>query len=189
MSFVGEDFARSGDRTVIVPLLQQRDLALKPPFVLELGNMPFAQQEQIIKHLLHHLPNLHGAALDARGNGQSLAEAVRDEFGAEIVEAVMLSENWYRTHTAPFKAALEDGTLTGLPRDEDILNDLRAFELVRGVPRIPDTRSKGQDGRKRHGDAAIAFVLAHYASRELNTGPVRVSGRNIRRRSRFTGGY
>ena len=34
-SFVGEDFARSGDRTVIVPLLQQPNLSLKPPFVLE----------------------------------------------------------------------------------------------------------------------------------------------------------
>ena len=114
--------------------------------------MPFAQQEQIMKHLLHGLPNLRGAALDARGNGQSIAEAMRDEFGAEVCESVMLSENWYRTHTAPFKAALEDGTLDAIPKDEDILTDLRAFELVRGVPRIPDVRTKGQDGKKRHGD-------------------------------------
>lgn len=189
VSFVGEDFARSGDRTVIVPLLQSKDLILKPPFVLELGNMPFAQQEQIMQHLLAKLPNLRGAALDARGNGQSLAEAMRDAFGAEVVEAVMLSENWYRTHTAPFKASLEDGTLDGLPRDEDILTDLRAFELVKGVPRIPDTRTKGQDGKKRHGDAAIAFVLAHYASRELNAGPVRVASRRVRRISRTTHGF
>ena len=151
--------------------------------------MPFAQQEQIMQHLLAKLPNLRGTALDARGNGQSLAEAMRDAFGAEVVEAVMLSENWYRTHTAPFKAALEDGTLDGLPRDEDILTDLRAFELVKGVPRIPDTRTKGQDGKKRHGDAAIAFVLAHYASRELNAGPVRVASRRVRRISRTTHGF
>lgn len=189
ISFVGEDFARSGDRTVIVPLLQQQNLQLKPPFVLELGNMPFAQQEQIMKHLLHGLPNLRGAALDARGNGQALAEAMQDAFGAGIVDAVMLSENWYRLHTAPFKAALEDGTLDGLPRDEDILNDLRAFELINGVPRIPAARTKGADGKKRHGDAGIAFVLAHYAARELNTGPVKVSGRNIRRRSKLTEGF
>ena len=189
VSFVGEDFARSGDRTVIVPLLQQTNLSLKPPFVLELGNMPFAQQEQIMKHLLHGLPNLRGAALDARGNGQSIAEAMRDEFGAEVCESVMLSENWYRTHTAPFKAALEDGTLDAIPKDEDILTDLRAFELVKGVPRVPDTRTKGADGKKRHGDAAIAFVLAHYASRELNTGPIRVASRRIRRKSALTKGY
>ncbi len=189
VSFVGEDFARSGDRTVLIPLLQQQNLTLKPPFVLELGNMPFAQQEQIMKHLLHGLPNLRGAALDARGNGQSLAEAMQDEFGASVVEAVMLSENWYRLHTAPFKAALEDGTLDGLPKDEDILSDLRAFELINGVPRIPAVRTKGVDGQKRHGDAGIAFVLAHYASRELNIGPVKVSSRQTTRRSRLTRGY
>ncbi|WP_228068103.1 MULTISPECIES: terminase family protein [unclassified Neisseria] len=189
VSFVGEDFARSGDRTVIVPLLQQQNLMLVPPFVLELGNMPFKQQEQIIGHLVRHLPNLRGAAFDARGNGQSLAEAMQDMFGASVVEPVMLSENWYRLHTAQFKAALEDGTLDGLPRDEDILNDLRAFELINGVPRIPVTRTKGADGQKRHGDAGIALVLAHYASRELNNGPVNVSSRKVSRRSRLTRGY
>ena len=62
-------------------------------------------------------------------------------------------------------------------------------ELVRGVPRIPDVRTKGQDGKKRHGDAAIAFVLAYYASRELNTGPIRVASRRIRRKSALTKGY
>ena len=151
--------------------------------------MPFKQQEQIIGHLLHGLPNLRGAAFDARGNGQSLAEAMQDKFGVSIVEPVMLSENWYRLHTAQFKAALEDGTLDGLPKDEDILNDLRAFELINGVPRIPAARTKGADGQKRHGDAGIAFVLAHYASRELNTGPVKVSSRKAGRRSRFTNGF
>lgn len=185
----GEDFARTGDRSSFVPLLQQPNLLLKPPFIIELGNMPFSQQEQILKYLLHGLPNLRGVALDARGNGQSLAEAMQDEFGTEIVEAVMLSEGWYRTHTAPFKAALEDGTLDGLPKDEDVLNDLRAFELINGVPRIPSTRTKGQDGQKRHGDTGIALLLAHYASRELNTGPVRVSSRRIRNGSSLTRGY
>ena len=188
-SFVGVDFARSGDKTAIVPFVRQQDLSLRVPFVMELGNMPFKQQEQICAYLLAGLPNLLGAALDARGNGQYLAEAMQDQFGGDRVQAVMLSEGWYRANTAPFKAALEDGTLDGLPRDEDILADLRAFELVRGVPRIPDARTKGQDGKKRHGDAAIAFVLAHYASRELNTGPIRVASRRIRRKSALTKGY
>lgn len=114
---------------------------------------------------------------------------MQDTFGGDRVQAVMLSENWYRQHTAPFKAALEDGTLDGLPRDEDILNDLRAFELVKSVPRIPDTRTKGQDGKKRHGDTAIALLLAHFASREMNIGAVRVSSRATRNRSRLTQGF
>ena len=188
-SFVGVDFARSGDRTAIVPLIRQQDLLLKPPFIVELGNMPFKQQEQIATFVLANLPNLLGAAFDARGNGQSLAEAMQDQFGHDRIQAVMLSENWYRTHTAPFKAALEDGTLYGLPRDENILADLRAFELVRGVPRIPDTRTKGTDGKTRHGDTGIALLLAHYASRELNIGAIKVSSRAVQRTSRFTQGY
>ena len=84
---------------------------------------------------------------------------------------------------------MEDGTLDGLPRDEDILADLRAFELVKGVPRIPDTRTRGTDGGKRHGDTAIALLLAHYASRELNIGAVRVGSRHIPRGSRLTDGF
>lgn len=188
-SFVGVDFARNGDRTAIVPFIQQPDLTLKTPFILELGNMPFKQQEQICDFVLRGLPNLLGAALDARGNGQYLAEAMQDKFGGDRVQAVMLSENWYRSHTAPFKAALEDGTLDGLPRDEDILADLRAFELIKGIPRIPDTRTRGADGNKRHGDTAIALLLAHYASRELNVGAVRVSSRRVQRGSRLTDGF
>lgn len=188
-SFVGVDFARNGDRTAIVPFIRESNLNLKTPFILELGNMPFKQQEQISAFILAHLPNLLGAAFDARGNGQSLAEAMQDQFGHDRIQAVMLSENWYRAHTAPFKAALEDGTLDGLPRDENILADLRAFELVRGVPRIPDTRTKGSDGNKRHGDTGIALLLAYYASRELNIGAVKVSSRKVKRNSRLTKGY
>ncbi len=188
-SFMGVDFARSGDRTAIVPFIQQQDLVLKTPFIVELGNLPFKQQEQICAFVLAQLPNLLGAAFDARSNGQSLAEAMQDQFGHDRIQAVMLSESWYRQHTAPFKAALEDGTVDGLPRDENILSDLRAFELIKGVPRIPDTRSKGTDGNKRHGDTGIALLLAHYASRELNIGEMRVSSRTVARQSRFTQGY
>jgi len=187
-SFLGEDFGRSGDLTVLVPLIQQQGLQQRPPFVVELGNIPFKQQEQILIHLLKGLPNLRGAALDARGNGQSLAEAAQDAMGS-VVECVMLSEAWYRANTAQFKAALEDGDLDGIPKDDDILTDLRALEIVRGVPRIPDVRTKGGDGNKRHGDSAIAFLLAHYASRELNDAPVTVASRQPRGGDNLTAGY
>lgn len=188
-SFIGEDFARSGDRTSFVPLIQQQNLDLHVPFIIELGNMPFKQQEQVLLALGNGLPNLLGAALDARGNGQYLAECAKDEWGADRVDCVMLSESWYREHTAPFKAALEDGTLDGIPKDDDILADLRAFEIVRGVPRIPETRTTGKDGKKRHGDSGIALLLAHYASRELNKGAVRVSSRRRRTMHTLVEGY
>lgn len=46
-----------------------------------------------------------------------------------------------------------------------ILADLRAIEVVKGVARIPDRRTTGDDGGKRHGDAAVAGCLAYAASR------------------------
>jgi phage FluMu gp28-like protein len=177
ISFDGEDFGRSGDLSVHVPLLQHQNLVRQVPFVVELRNVPFRQQEQIAFYLLDRLPRFMGGAFDARGNGQFLAEVAMQRYGASRIQQVMLTENWYREHMPPVKAALEDGTLNGLPKDADILADLRAVQVVRGVPRIPDTRSTGEDKGKRHGDAAVAVALAYFASREINLGPVKATTR------------
>ena len=61
--------------------------------------------------------------------------------------------------------------------------------MVKGVPRIPDTRTVGEDKGKRHGDAAVAVALGYYASRELNKGPVTVKSRRRRTAGRLTKGY
>lgn len=170
VSFNGEDFGRSGDLTVHAPLLQMQNLTRRMPFLLELRNVPFRQQEQAAFYLIDNLPRFRGGAFDARGNGQFLAEVAMQRYGPQRIQQVMLSENWYREHMPPVKAALEDGTLVDLPKDADVLDDLRAVQMVRGVPRIPDTRTTGQDKGKRHGDAAIAIALAYYASREMKGG-------------------
>ncbi len=177
ISFNGEDFGRTGDLTVHVPLLQLQNLVRKVPFIVELRNVPFRQQEQIAFFLLDRLPRFMGGAFDARGNGQFLAEVAMQRYGASRIQQVMLSESWYREHMPPVKAALEDGTLTDLPKDADVLADLRAVQMVHGVPRIPETRTTGEDKGKRHGDAAVAVALAYFASREINLGPVNVTSR------------
>ena len=177
ISFDGEDFGRSGDLTVHVPLIQQQNLVRRVPFTVELRNVPFRQQEQVAFYLLDRLPRFTGAAFDARGNGQSIAEFAMQRYGATRIAQVMPTEAWYREHMPPVKAALEDGNLVDLPKDADTLTDLRAVQIVRGVPRVPDTRSTGEDKGKRHGDAAVAVALAYYASRELNAGPVSVGSR------------
>lgn len=177
ISFDGEDFGRSGDLSVHVPLIQHQNLVRRVPFTVELRNVPFRQQEQVAFYLLDRLPRFTGGAFDARGNGQYLAEVAMQRYGATRIQQVMLSEAWYREHMPPVKAALEDGNLQDLPKDADTLADLRAVQIVRGVPRVPDTRSTGEDKGKRHGDAAVAVALAYYASRELNAGPVSVASR------------
>ena len=172
ISFNGEDFGRSGDLTVHAPLIQMQNLTRRMPFLIELRNVPFRQQEQIAFYLIDGLPRFRGGAFDARGNGQFLAEVAMQRYGAQRIQQVMLSETWYRENMPPVKAALEDGTLIDLPKDADVLDDLRAVQMVRGVPRVPDTRSTGQDKGKRHGDAAIAISLAYYASREMKGGQI-----------------
>jgi len=44
------------------------------------------------------------------------------------------------------------------------VDDLRSIQIVRGVPRIPDSRTASKTGN-RHGDAAVAACMAYAASR------------------------
>ncbi len=160
----GEDFGRLGDLTVIWPLQVMANLKRRTPFVVELRNIPFRQQEQILFYIADRLPRLLGGAMDARGNGQYLAETARQRYGARIAQ-VMLSTEWYREQMPRFKAAFEDGTLA-IPRDADILLDHRAIVINHGIAQVGDKRMRGSDRKPRHGDSAIAAALAYFASRQ-----------------------
>ena len=158
----GWDFARSGDLTVLMPLAIGRYMVCRVPFTLEMRGMPFAQQRQVLWHVIDKLPRKRAGKMDARGNGQQIAEETVDRWGAWI-EPVMLSETWYRENMPAFKKAFEDATIE-IPRDRETVEDISIVKIVRGVPRVPD-HTVGADGKKRHGDAAIAGVLAIAASR------------------------
>ena len=161
-SFFGEDFGRSGDLTVIWPLQIAGDLTRRTPFVVELRNIPFRNQEQVLFYIADRLPRFTAGAMDARGNGQYLAETAAQRYGARIVQ-VMLSESWYRENMPRYKAAFEDGTIE-IPKDADVLADHRAIVLEQGVAKVAERRA-GADGKGRHGDSAMAAALAFFASR------------------------
>jgi len=167
---IGEDFARSGDLTAILALQRQADLIWRTIGLIELRNVPFRQQEQILFALLDGLPGRWSGAMDARGNGQYLAEVAQQRYGTRI-EPVMLSPGWYRDNMPKYKAAFEDRAIV-LPRHSDVVDDHRLLQTERGVAKIPDAaHTKGADGRQRHGDTAIAGALAWFAT-GLNWGPV-----------------
>lgn len=163
--YVGGDFGRNGDLSVFWPLTERVDLTLATPFVMELRDAPFRTQEQILAHLVNGLPGCGGVSLDARGNGQALAEFARQTWGPSMVAEVMLSESWYREHMPRVKARLEDRAIV-LPRDADIKDDLRSLRMVRGVPKVPEGRSRGGSGQ-RHADSAVALALAQHAHATL----------------------
>lgn len=159
----GFDFARSGDLSVLLPVAQGQDLVRRVPFSIELRNVPFKQQEQLLYYVVDRLPRFHAGKHDARGNGQYLAEVAQQKYGPRI-EAVMLSQSWYLDNTPKLKTRIEEQTFL-LPADADVVSDVRQLRLVRGIPMVPDKAvTRGADGGQRHGDTAIAAVLANAAS-------------------------
>lgn len=163
-SCLGQDFGRHVDLSVLAPLQVQPSLKKTVPFLIEMTDVPFTAQKQIFFYVASRLPRLSKAFIDAGGNGDYLAEEAIREYGEHVVEGIKFSEPWYREHTAPLKADLEDD-LMELPRDDEVAGDMAAFRIVRGVPRVPDLRVTSSSGGKRHGDAGIAILLAHAAAR------------------------
>lgn len=161
--YFGEDFGRRVDLTVIAPLWVDQHLRRRVPFLLELRKVPFEQQRQALFYLLDRLPRFSGGAMDASGNGMYLAEVAAQKYGATRVQQVSLSEGWYAEHMPRFKAAFED-RLIEIPRDSDVLDDIRAIQVIGGVPKLPTLRTNDTTG-KRHGDAAVALCMAYAASR------------------------
>ncbi|MFA9394800.1 MAG: hypothetical protein ACERJ1_08820 [Halodesulfovibrio sp.] len=159
--YFGEDFGRTGDLSVFTPLTENDDLSLVTPFLVELRNAPFRTQEQILAFMVDRLPNFSGGALDARGNGQSLAEFARQRYGADFIAEVMLSQTWYREQMPPLKAQFEDRTLL-IPKTSAVLEDLRGIKMQKGIPKPPESSTKGKDGQ-RHCDSAVSIALALFA--------------------------
>jgi len=159
----GEDFARKGDLSVFAPLTINKDLTKRTPFVLEMSNLTYDAQKEVLFYLCDRLPRLQGLAFDATGNGGYLAEAAAEHFGTEMVEQVMLNERWYMEWMPKLKAEFEDFNIQ-IPRHQDIQDDLAQIKMANGVPKIDKGSTKGTDGRQRHGDTAVAFVMAIRAS-------------------------
>ncbi len=163
-SCFGVDFGRVADLTVIWVAQIDETMRRRTRLVVELRCVPHDQQRQLLFHVVDRLPRLWGGALDAGGSGNYLAETTWQRYGA-IIQRVHLSRPWYAENVPPFKAVLGADCFS-LPLDRDVLSDVTAWELVKGVPQIPDKRTTGADGGGRHGDAGIAAVLAEFAARQ-----------------------
>lgn len=161
---LGMDFGRSGDLSYVLVLAIGKDLKRRAVCALELRNVPFTSQEQIVFYLIDHLPRFAFGAFDARGNGQYLAEVALQRYGSARIEGVMATPKFYGEAWPRYRAGMQDGELV-LPKDSDLLDDHRLVVLdKKGNPTIPEFRTKGRDGLERHGDGAVAGMLAWYAS-------------------------
>lgn len=163
----GEDFARRGDLTCFTLLEITEDLQKREAFRVELRNMPYDQQKQIMLYILTRVTRLIGAAFDATGNGGYLAEAALERFGPELVDSVMLSAKWYGEWMPKLKAEFEDQNIF-VARHQTTLDDLRHIKVVAGTPQIDKGRTKDENataaGSRRHGDFAVSLCMANRAS-------------------------
>lgn len=161
----GEDFGRVSDMTVIAPMRVEKNLHRTVPFLVELRNIPFRQQEQVLLYVGDRLPRLIFGKLDATGNGAYLAEQARIKYGSQRIEEVKLSNGWYLENMPKLKAAFEDQAIT-IPASDDVASDLNALQIIDGIIKLPAVKNESKDGLKRHGDSAIAIAMAYSASLE-----------------------
>lgn len=162
---LGMDFARHRHFSIILPLAIQQNLDRKEPFSVELNNVPNRQQEQILWAIIEGLTRFRGAALDATGPGQQMAEYTADRFGHNMIHQVTLSRAWYGAWMPKMIDRFEDGNYD-LIKDASHEQDLRTVEEIDGIPMV--TKIERKDLRDpdlvRHGDFAIALGLGEYAA-------------------------
>ncbi|MCA0268774.1 MAG: terminase family protein [Bacteroidetes bacterium] len=163
-SVYGLDFAREGDLTYVLFGQIGTDLVRRVRLALELRDVPFATQEDILLYAVRRLPRFVAGSHDATGNGASLAEKAATTFGLGRIHQIKLSDAFYLDAFPRYKAAYQD-SLIELPRDGDLVDDHLDVELVSGVPKVPKGRRRmGHDHKPRHADGAVAGLLLWHAS-------------------------
>ncbi|MBI5056991.1 MAG: hypothetical protein HZB61_10295 [Nitrospirae bacterium] len=186
--YFGEDFARDLDLTILMFGQRLPNLTIRTPFIVELRNVPFRQQEQILFYICDKLPNFRGGAMDARGNGQYLAEVAMQRYGASRIQQIMLTRQFYQDAMPKYKVRFEDKTIE-IAADAEILDDHRVVRLEKGVPVISDSRKVSGEGGKRHGDSAVAGMLLVYAVDNLTAGPIEFQSTGNKRESTKMAGF
>ena len=88
-----------------------------------------------------------------------IAELAAQEWPGYVYQ-VMLSRKWYAEYFPQLKSAFEEKTAS-VPDDLFIRDDFTVVKVVQGVPLVTDRT--GSSRVRRHGDACIAKVMAHYA--------------------------
>lgn len=154
----GQDFGRDGDLSVIWPGQEIAPKKWRVPFSVELRRIPFDCQQLIAFYILDELPLMMRAHFDARGNGQSHAEACLQRYGESRVGCIQATPAFYSLWFPRYHRAYEDHGLI-VPGGEDVVADHQLVVLTKGRPTMADAKIKGTDGGQRHGDSATAGLM------------------------------
>ena len=164
-----QDYARHRDFSIWGATALTSGMRREVPLVIEMHKVPYAQQKQITHHAIRHLPRRCGGAMDAGGNGETLAEETADEFGHSHVHQVKFNRGWYGTWMPKLVQGFEDGMID-IPADPNMAQDLRAIEEVDGIPMVAKARRKDvkDPDLHRHGDGASMLALGWFATLNLS---------------------
>lgn len=181
---LAQDYARHRHFSVIGIGEITSNLSLVVPFVIEMHKVPYNQQEQIVHYIIERLPKFTAVAFDATGNGETLAERTRDEFGKDYVHEVKLNTNWYGTWAPKLVNIFEEGFID-IPRDANLAQDLRQIVYIEGIPRVPAIEKKDLKDPElvRHADSAAMFMLLRFAMLNQFTTPFSFKSTGVRRAS------
>lgn len=191
--YFGFDYSRYCDFAVFAPMTIEQFLTRRVPFLIEFHNVPTRHQQQILWYVIDRLPRFRSGAMDATGNGQTIAEYTADKYDVSRtgrIHEVTLNDAWYRDNMGPFVEAFEDQTID-LMKDADVLNDIRALERIDGIVKLPKIHTQDTKAAEfmRHGDAAIALALGHFATRSSSVGPLEFEATGHRRSFTRMGNY
>lgn len=174
--FFGNDFGRSGDLTTYWLSQKVSKTSLSCVMILEIKNVPFEQQQlfsDLVTDFLDEKHILGGGALDARGNGQMLAETASLRHPGAVI-GVMESNSWYAKYGSDLHGLMESKDFT-VPDDDVAKGDFAIVVLKNGIPTIPAVRTADRDRKGlRHGDCASAAMLCVCAWRECAAEPAPV---------------
>jgi phage FluMu gp28-like protein len=161
----GQDFGRNVDCSPTWIMQEHETARWRMAFALELWRMPFDVQAMIRDYILDNVPLLHHASFDARGNGQSHAEAALQKLGPDLVSCVMASSSFYAEYFPKYRQVYEDRSFL-IADCEDFIADHRHIIRVKGNPTMDDKRNKGSNGEYRHGDTAGAGLMTYHATQQ-----------------------
>lgn len=171
--YFGNDFGRSGDLSTYWVTQEVSKTSLATVMLIELKNVPFEQQQlfsDLVTDFLYEKQILGGGALDARGNGQMIAEHASLRHPGAIL-SVMETNAWYAKYGSELHGLMESKEFT-VPDDDTAKGDFALVVLKNGIPTIPAVKTEDRDRKGlRHGDAASAAMLCVCAWRECACEP------------------
>lgn len=186
--YMGLDIGRHKDLTVFW-ITEKISRIHFTRLVIELHQMPYWVQEQILAVLLKH-NSMRRCLIDATGKGENLAENAKLRYKS-IVEPVIFNNRNKEAMAERTKAAFEDRTIV-IPDDSLIVADIHSIKretTEAGNVRLAVTKELDENGNEiGHADRFWALALCLAGDEVSNATPKTKSGRK-RVHNKLTEGY